>query len=89
MRFFSLLDFQHAMLLIFLGLIALILLVVAFGGEVYTRAKEEEKKELKEYPEGLQVQNQRVPLILIFVYVGFAVWAVAYVILIGIRGGPF
>jgi len=89
MRLFALLDFQYTMLLIFLGLLASVLLLVAFGGNVLFRGSQQEKKEAEEYPEGLRVQNRPIPLILIVVYVGWIVWAVAYVVMIGIRGEPF
>jgi NADH:ubiquinone oxidoreductase subunit 3 (subunit A) len=89
MRFFSLLDFQYAMLLIFLGLIALVLLYMAFYSHDFIPRRRDKKEEVEEYPGGIQAQNQRIPLILIFVYVGLAIWAVAYVVVIGIRGVPF
>jgi hypothetical protein len=33
--------------------------------------------------------RQPIPLILVFVYAGFVVWAVAYVVVVGIGGAPF
>lgn len=89
MRFFSLLDFQYAMLLIFLGLIALVLIYVAFSSYDFRPRKKGEEEEVEEYPGGIQASNQPIPLILIFVYAGLAIWAVAYVVVIGIRGVPF
>jgi hypothetical protein len=89
MRFFPLLDFQYAMLLIFLGLIALVLIYVAFSSYDFLPRKRGEKEEVEEYPGGIQASNKPIPLILIFVYAGLAIWAVAYVVVIGIKGDPF
>ena len=33
-------------------------------------------------------RSRPVPAVMVFVYVGFAVWAVLYVIFFGILGGP-
>jgi NADH:ubiquinone oxidoreductase subunit 3 (subunit A) len=89
MRFFPLLDFQYAMLLIFLGLIALVLIYVAFRTYDFLPPKKEKGEEVEEYPGGIQASNKPIPLILIFLYAGLAIWAVAYVVVIGIRGNPF
>jgi hypothetical protein len=89
MRFFPLLDFQYAMLLIFLGLIALVLIYVAFRTYDFLPAKREKGEEDEEYPGGIRASNHPIPLILISLYAGLAIWAVAYVVVIGIRGNPF
>ena len=89
MRFFSLLDFQYAMLLIFLGLIVLVLLYVAFYSHDFIPGRGEKKEEVEEYPGGIQARNKPIPLILIFLYLGLVVWALAYVVVIGIKGAPF
>ncbi|OGP98912.1 MAG: hypothetical protein A2Z51_09210 [Deltaproteobacteria bacterium RBG_19FT_COMBO_52_11] len=89
MRFFPLLDFQYTMLLIFLGLIALILVYIAFRGETLPVGRRDRKSAIEEYPEGIQGKNQPIPLLLIFIYVGVAIWALGYVIFIGIRGIAF
>jgi len=89
MRFFPLLDLQYVMLLIFLGLIALVLIYVAFRTYDFLPRKRGEGEETEEYPGGIQASNKPIPLILIFLYAGLAIWAVAYVVVIGIRGNPF
>ncbi|MEE9611885.1 MAG: hypothetical protein V3W19_11570 [Desulfatiglandales bacterium] len=89
MRYFSLLDFQYVILLVFLGLIVIILLYVAFGSDVFTRERREKPQELENYPDGIQVRNKPIPPILIFIYVGFVIWAIVYVLMIGVRGRPF
>ena len=89
MRFFSLLDFQYAMLLIFLGLIALIFLYLAFYSHDFILGRGEKKEEIEEYPGGIQARNRPIPLILIFLYLGLVVWGLAYVVVLGIKGAPF
>jgi succinate dehydrogenase/fumarate reductase cytochrome b subunit len=88
-RYFALYDFQNVMLLSFLGLVVLILLYIAFNNLVASTGYAKRKEELEEFPEGIQTGKKPIPLILIFVYAGFIVWAMAYAVVIGIRGGPF
>jgi hypothetical protein len=85
MRYFQLLDFQNTVLLIFLGLTFLILAYLAFG---YPDRKGEQEA-LEEFPDGIKEGNGPLPPLLIFLYLGFAVWAIAYVLVIGIQGQPF
>ena len=89
MRLFSLLDFQYVMLVIFLGIIALVLVYLAFSSYEFLPRKREEKEEAEEYAQGIQASNRPIPLILIFVYAALAVWAVAFVVSVGIKGAPF
>jgi len=85
MRYFPLLDFQYIVLLIFLGSASLIALYLAF-----THEEDDEGQEIKEeYPEGIRGRNGPVPLVLIFLYLGFIIWAIVYVVTIGIKGQPF
>jgi len=83
MRFYSLLDFQYAVLAFFLGLIAALLLYLGFKGT--KREMEEEETETIQYLEGLSSTKHSIPPLLIFLYIGFAVWAVIYVIFVAIR----
>jgi hypothetical protein len=89
MRFFSLLDFQTVLLLTFLGLLVLVLLYVALGGQTPSKVSREGKEDEEELPEGIKAKRNPVPLILVFVYLGFIAWVVGYVIMVGLRGGPF
>ena len=88
MRFFSVLDSQYAGLLLFLGLIILILVYIAFGGYVLPTRKGR-REEIEEYPGGIQAKNGPLPLLLLFIYLSFFIWAVGYVVVIGIKGGAF
>jgi uncharacterized membrane protein len=89
MRYFTLLDFQYVVLLIFLGLILFLLLYIAFGARISTPDKKEKGGGLEEYPEGIQAGDSPIPPILIFVYVAFFIWALAYLVVVGLRGGAF
>ena len=89
MRFFPIFDFQMVVLLTFLGLCACILLYVAFGGSRLSRGQKEEEEEVEDYPSGIKTGRRPLPPILIFVFVAFIVWVVLYVVVVGIRGGPF
>jgi len=85
MRFFPLLDFQYMVLALFLGIAALVFICVAWGG--YSRKRERDLEE-RDGEVRFAAERHPVPPILIFIYAGTALWAIAYVILIGIFGGP-
>lgn len=89
MRYFPLLDFQYVVLLVFLGLTVLLLIYLAFGGDVFNRKRREKPEKTEDYPEGIQVSRKPIPPFLVFVYVIFVLWALGYLIVIGLRGGPF
>ena len=89
MRSFPLFDFQIVVLLSFLGLIALLLLYIAFRKIVIPPFSGGAIKEPEQFPDGIQTSRGPIPLILIIVYVGFFVWALTYVIFTGIRNEPF
>jgi hypothetical protein len=86
MRYFALLDFQYFVLAVFIGIAVLLLLYVSFG-QVYSRRSKE--AEAEKYPEGLRIEKNPIPPILIFIYVAFFIWAFAYLIIIGFKGNPF
>ena len=88
MRFFDVLDFQYLILAIFLALVAVVLIYLGFQSYSFSRRKEEEEGE-EEFPGGIRVQNHSLPPFLIFVVIGFVIWAIVYVILYGLRGDPF
>jgi len=89
MRFFPVFDFQLVVLLTFLGLVVLILLYMAFGSSRHSKRQGADDEEVEEYPGGITTTRKPLPPILIFVYIAFVVWAVIYVVVIGIKGGPF
>lgn len=84
MRFYSLLDFQWAVLAFFVGLISALVLYLAFRG---TKEEMEEEAETVEYLEGLRETTHPTPPVLIFLYVGFIIWAFVYIVFIALQEG--
>ena len=89
MRFFVLYDFQNVVLLSFLGSIILVLLYMAFGKLGATGRSPKAEKTSEEHSREIRSAKKPIPLILIFVYAGFLIWTVVYVLFVGIRGNPF
>ena len=94
MRLFTLIDFHHFLLGLFLGAAAAVVIYLAFryggrgaGGNEDNRG-ENLSAPFEEYPEGLRIGNNPIPPILVLVFIGFAVWFVFYVTFFGIFGGP-
>ena len=86
MRFFSLLDFRYYILAIFLGLITVLVLYLSFKRT--SSEAEDDRSDMIEFPEGLSSAGHPIPPILLFVYIGFVLWAIIYVIFFGILGKP-
>jgi Ca2+/Na+ antiporter len=86
MRYFVLLDFQYIVLAVGLGIAATILLYVAFGVPVISRKRE---KEPEHYTDGLRIEKNPIPPILVFLYAAILIWAMAYMLVEGINGAPF
>jgi len=88
MQFFPLVDFQHLVLAAFFGAIFLILVYIAFGSHG-DRGDSPAGKEEREILFGEEAAKNRIPPILIAVFLGVIVFALGYFILIGIKGPPF
>lgn len=87
MRFFFLKDFQHWLLALFLGLVLAILVYLGFTAYADSSARAKEKAEEEfTYPDGLHGRNFPTPFFIVFLYLGFVIWAILYVIFIGMRG---
>ncbi len=84
MRFFALLDFQHLVLGLFIGLLAL--LFAAAGWMGYERR--EEAPEPGEPPDVPEAGHHPVGPFLALVYAGAVVGALGYALFQGILGGP-
>lgn len=90
MRYFFLQDYQHWLLSAFLGLVLALLVYLAFSSYRYSRARADEKAEEEfTYPDGLKGRSHPTPPFILFLYFGFVVWAIFYVIFIGILSGPY
>lgn len=89
MRFFFLQDYQDWLLAVFLGLGLAIFVYLAFKSYGYSDGRANERaRQISDYPEGLKGRNFPTPPFIIFLYIGFAVWAVCYVIFVGIMRNP-
>ncbi len=87
MRFFFLQDFQHWLLGLFLGLILAILVYLGFTAYEDSNARAGQKAEEEVvYPDGIRGRNFPIPLFIVFLFLGFVIWAILYVIFIGMRG---
>ena len=92
MRFFAILDFQHEILAVFLGLVTVLLIYLALRSYRYSRERKDEKGPGEEefYESiGVRIKNHPVPPFLLFLILGFIIWFFFYVIIFGIKGGPF
>jgi hypothetical protein len=89
MQYFPLVDLQQWMLAIFLGLVSVILIYLAFGSHASREKAVESERAERDILFGEETEKNYIAPILIFVYAGAVVFAVAYLILIGLQGGPF
>lgn len=90
MHYFGLRDFQDWVLALFLGLVALVLVYMAWGSYPFRRAErsQEELKELlgHEIEAGLSPRSNPLAPFLWFIYGGLFLWAVAYIVYAAVRG---
>jgi len=89
MRFFPIFDFQIFVLLTFLGLVAVALLLIAFRSPRFSKDQPERAEGGEDDPGGIKTGKNPIPPILIFVYMAFIIWAIVYVMFIGIKGDAF
>ncbi len=90
MRFFWILDYQHEVLGAILGLGAAIIIYLSFRSYYFTRERGDESKDQKfDYPDDIHGINHPIPPHLIFVIFGFFVWAIFYVLIVGIYGSAY
>ncbi len=91
MRFFDMLNTQHLILGIFFGLIASLLVYIVFGGFYYAADEKEgggEPGEDFSHEEDVRPKRRPLPSVVLFLFIGFVVWLVCYVIFQGLKGGP-
>ena len=92
MRLFTLIDFHHFVLALFLGIAAALVIYLAFRYVGHRRGAGDDRKEpgaaQAEYPDGLKIGDNPMPPVLMLLFVGFIVWLFFYVVVFGIRGGP-
>ena len=89
MRYFDLMDFQYWILAVFLGVIAVILVCMAWGG--YPLQHREPAADLEEVLDldietAEKVKKNPIVPFLIVVYVMSVLWALAYMVFMGMFG---
>lgn len=93
MRFFVWLDFQYLMLALFIGLISLILVYIAWASYPHRRIPrtQEELDERRGHEMQLGHDPEGIPIapFLIFIYVGIAAWSVLYMVYIWASSSKF
>ncbi len=87
MRFFFLQDYQDWLLAFCLGLILAILVYLGFSAYEDSSARANEKTEEEfTYPDGIRGKDFPTPTFILFIYLGFIIWAILYIVFIGLRG---
>jgi Na+/H+ antiporter NhaC len=87
MRFFFLQDFQHWLLALFLGLVLAILVYLGLTAYADSKARAGQKAEEEfTYPDGIRAKNFPTPVFILFLYIGILIWAILYVVFVGMRG---
>jgi len=84
MRYFTLIDFQHWVLALFFGLLAVILIYVAWR----LSPEERDGRDVGSIPAGNVPRSNPIPPILIFIAIYALLGALGYAILEGMLDGP-
>lgn len=88
MRYFELVNLQHFVLYL-LPAWAFILVFAAGLSFAYFRRKDSEtrlSKIIEKFPGGIEGRNAPFPLVLYLILAGTILWALAYILLIGLSG---
>ncbi len=89
MRLLALLDAQHLILGIFLGVICAIVIYLGFRSAMFTKPRSKKRERLESgYPDGLEIGDNPFPPLLLFLFLGFVAWFIFYVIFFGVQRGP-
>ena len=88
MRLFALLNFQHMVAYIFVGLLFMILFGVGLAyTHLHTRDAEKRLTAVvHRYREGLQSRNAPFPLVMTLVIAGTIIWGFFYILMHGLLG---
>jgi hypothetical protein len=88
MRYFDLLNIQHFVLYLFPALATILLVAIGFGFS-HLRREDSAKREtriIEEFPGGIQGRNAPFPFVLMLIIAGTVIWAIAYILGIGLLG---
>ena len=88
MRYFALLNFQHFVLYLFPALATVAIFAAGLGFYYLRRgdSAERENRIIEEYPGGIQGRNAPFPIVMFLIIVGTVIWALAYILFIGLLG---
>ena len=89
MRYFALLDYQYVVLGVLVAVLGIVALVTGFLGVPFPRRDRPEAARSPEFAEGIRFGDGPVPLLVVLVIAGCAVFAVLYLYLIGLCGPAF
>jgi hypothetical protein len=86
MRYFELLGIQHFVLYLFPALAFVVVFAAGLGYTYFRRKGSEERMAtiIERYPNGIEGRNAPFPLILILTIAGTVIWALLYIVLIGV-----
>jgi uncharacterized membrane protein YidH (DUF202 family) len=88
MRFFQLVNLQDMVLYFFPAVLAILVLGIALGYVHFRTARSEERMRRSYYtfPEDIEDRQAPFPLSLILIIAGTVVWALFYILVIGLWG---
>ncbi|MBI9084181.1 MAG: hypothetical protein JEZ11_11330 [Desulfobacterales bacterium] len=88
MRYFALLNWQHVILYVFPTLVFILLFATALGFAHLKAADSEARKRHITYrfPDGIEDRDAPFPLAMALIVTGALVWAVFYILMMGILG---
>jgi hypothetical protein len=88
MRFFTLLNFQHVMAYLFVGLLFVVLfgLALAFTHFHGPDTPRRQKEIINRYAEGLASRRAPFPLVMTLTIIGVVIWGVIYTLMYGLMG---
>jgi len=86
MRYFALLNFQHVVLYIFPTLVFVVLLGLSLGYAAFHREDNEARtgRIVQRYPAGIEERDAPFPLALTLIIAGTLVWALGYILAVGL-----
>jgi hypothetical protein len=91
MRYFALMDYQYWVMAVFIGIVCLILVYMAWGSYPSRRVQrsDEEIREMRghEIESGHSTEKNPIAPFLVFVYVLIGIWSLCYMVFVGLRGG--
>jgi hypothetical protein len=88
MRYFVLLNFQHVMAYVFVGLLFMVVFGIglAFVHLQGPEARHRQTRIVNHYAEGITERNGPFPLVMILIIAGVVIWGFLYTLMHGLLG---